>query len=136
MTRLVAALLFALTLSLPAPRMAVAQTDPTEIIGAQIEAFLADDVATAFTFAAPGIKRLFGTPENFGRMVQQGYPMVWRPAEVRYGAAQPRGAAVVQQVYITDAAGRLHTLEYTLVPAGDSWQIAGVSILESAQIGA
>jgi len=140
MTRVLPTLLFALTLALPlalgAARPAEAQGDPTAIIGAQIEAFLAGDVDTAFTYAAPGIKRLFGTPENFGRMVQQGYPMVWRPAEVRYGPAEARGAAVLQQVYITDAAGRVYTLEYTMVPAGDSWQIAGVSILEAAQVGA
>jgi hypothetical protein len=134
--RLLPTLLLALGLALPLARPAAAQSDPAGVIGAQIEAFLADDFATAFTYAAPGIKRLFGTPENFGRMVRQGYPMVWRPAEVRYGPAETRGAAVLQQVYITDASGRIYTLEYTMVPVGDSWQIAGVSILEAAQVGA
>ena len=140
MTRSLPMLLLALILALPLAlipaRPAEAQGAPTDIIGAQIDAFLQDDVATAFTYAAPGIKRLFGTPENFGRMVAQGYPMVWRPAEVRYGPAEARGSAVLQQVYITDAAGRIHTLEYTMVPVGDSWQIAGVTILEAAQVGA
>ena len=49
------------------------------VIQSQLDAFLADDVNTAFTFAAPNIKRMFGSAENFGRMVQNGYPMVWRP---------------------------------------------------------
>jgi hypothetical protein len=46
----------------------------------QLNAFIADDFATAFTFASPNIKGIFGTPENFGAMVTQGYPMVHRPA--------------------------------------------------------
>ena len=45
----------------------------------QFDAFLKDDVGTAFSFASPNIKGLFGTPENFGPMVRNGYPMVWRP---------------------------------------------------------
>ncbi|MEM9249253.1 MAG: DUF4864 domain-containing protein [Pseudomonadota bacterium] len=127
---------FALVVSLSVPSSASAQSAPEDVIGAQIEAFLADDVSKAFQYAAPGIKRIFRTPENFGRMVQQGYPMVWRPAQVQYGPAETRGAAVLQQVYITDAAGRVFTLEYTMVPAGETWQIAGVAILEAAQVGA
>ena len=126
------AALLALAAALPA----AAQSQPTDVIGAQIDAFLQDDFGTAFTFAAPNIKRIFQTPENFGRMVREGYPMVWRPAEVRYGQVDERGAAVVQRVYITDAGGRIHTLEYTMIPDGASWKIAGVSILESASVGA
>ncbi len=130
------ALALALLLVLLPPGNAHAQSQPQDVIGAQIEAFQSDDVAGAFQFAAPGIRQMFRTPENFGRMVQQGYPMVWRPAEVRYGSSEARGAAVLQRVIITDASGRVFTLEYTMVPAGESWQIAGVSILEASQVGA
>jgi len=64
---------------------AQAQSDEIKaVIGNQIEAFLADDFATAFTFASPMIREIFRTPENFGSMVRNGYPMVWRPAEIRY----------------------------------------------------
>ncbi|MEM0937696.1 MAG: DUF4864 domain-containing protein [Pseudomonadota bacterium] len=136
MLRFVLALALAALLAWPAPDRAAAQSQPSDVIGAQIEAFQADDFATAFTFAAPGIKRMFQTPENFGRMVQQGYPMVWRPAEVRYGTTKERGTALVQQVFVTDGSGRQFTLEYTMVPAGDSWQIAGVTILRAAEVGA
>lgn len=109
--------------------------DPADVIGAQMEAFLAGDVETAFGYAAPGIKRMFVTPRNFGIMVRRGYPMVWRPAEVRYGARSERGGAVLQTVYITDEAGTLHALEYTMVPDGATWKIAGVRFLEAPEVG-
>ena len=51
-------------------------------IRAQIEAFQADDFARAFTFASPNIHALFGTPQAFGKMVREGYPMVYRPTDV------------------------------------------------------
>ena len=114
----------------------LAEDDPRAVIGAQIEAFLADDFDTAFDFASPGIRRMFRTPENFGAMVRQGYPMVWRPAEVRYGASETRGAAVLQRVIVTDEGGRVHVLEYRMEPAGETWKIAGVRILEAAGVGA
>lgn len=136
MIRLLLAAVLAVALGAGVPGPATAQSDPSDVIGAQIEAFRADDFATAFTYAAPGIKRLFGTPENFGRMVRQGYPMVWRPAEVRYGAREARGETVLQQVIITDASGRVFTLLYQMVPADGSWQIAGVQILQAPQVGA
>ena len=49
--------------------------DIESVIQNQLDAFLADDVNTAFTFAAPNIKGMFGSAENFGRMVQNGYPI-------------------------------------------------------------
>jgi hypothetical protein len=129
----VGALAAALALAFAMP--AAAQSDPRDVIAAQIDRFLADDLAGAFEYAAPGIQRLFGTPENFGRMVRQGYPMVWRPAEVTYGAAEERGARVLQRVVITDAAGRVHTLLYEMVPDGESWRIGGVRILAAPDVG-
>ena len=55
-----------------------------EVISDQIAAFEADDFATAFGFASPAIREMFGTPDRFGRMVREGYPMVWRPGGVRF----------------------------------------------------
>ena len=47
-----------------------------QVISDQIAAFQADDFATAFTFASPGIRAIFGTPGRFGAMVRGGYPMI------------------------------------------------------------
>ena len=59
------------------------------MISEQIDALRADDFATAFTFASPGIQRMFGSPARFGAMVREGYPMVRRPRDVRFLEAVP-----------------------------------------------
>ena len=74
-------LVFILAVPVPA---AAQEGDIRDVISSQIDAFLEDDFVTAFTFAHPSIRNMFRTPDNFGRMVRNGYPMVWRPAEVDY----------------------------------------------------
>src|SRR5882672_10547789 len=43
------------------------------VIGAQRAALKKDDGARAFAFATDALRREFGTPENFMRMVHAGY---------------------------------------------------------------
>ena len=74
-----------------------------QVISEQIEAFEADDFETAFSFASPGIREMFGTPGRFGEMVREGYPMVWRPGEVRFSDLAERDGRTVQRVLVTDA---------------------------------
>lgn len=106
------------------------------VIGAQIEALRADDFARAFTYASPTIKEMFGTPENFGLMVRQGYPMVHRPAQVDMLDQRPEGDAIWQRVMIRDAAGATHFLDYQMVETPEGWQINAVVLLPAAGIGA
>lgn len=98
-------------------------------INSQIEALKADDFAEAFSFASPNIQALFQTPEIFGRMVAQGYPMVWRPADVRYLELREVAGNLLQQVMVTDAAGVVHILEYQMQDLDGSWKINGVQIV-------
>lgn len=111
---------------------AQAQSDDIEAtIGAQLDAFKADDFDAAFTYASPNIQRLFQTPDNFGRMVRGGYPMVWRPAEVTFLDLAETGGFLFQRVQIRDGAGRLHLLEYQMIETEEGWKINGVRILEA-----
>ena len=105
------------------------------VIRNQLDAFLADDFATAFTFASPTIKGMFRTPETFGRMVRQGYPMVWRPADVRFLELRERAGRTVQTVMITDGAGTVHLLAYEMLLTPDGWQINGVALLRQPETG-
>jgi hypothetical protein len=107
-----------------------------DVIRDQISAFQADDFVAAFDFASPTIKRLFGTPERFGQMVQSGYPMVYRPAEVRMLEQRDLGGVKVQRVMIRDEQGRFHMLDYQMIPTETGWQINGVQLLQAAQLGA
>lgn len=107
-----------------------------DTISGQLEAFKADDFGAAFDFASPMIKNIFRTPENFGAMVQQGYPMVWRPAEVTYLEQREVGQEIWQKVRITDGAGRIHILEYQMIAVPDGWQINGVQLLREPEVSA
>lgn len=109
----------------------------TDTIDRQIAAFKADDFDEAFTFASPMIRNMFGTSDRFGQMVRQGYPMVWRPADVKYGSATEDGALVRQTVVITDQSGAVHVFEYEMVQGPDgSWLINGVRRVEAPLLGA
>ncbi len=127
------AALLATVLALPA----AAQEAPIRAtIQSQIEAFQADDFARAFTFASPTIKQMFGTPENFGVMVKQGYPMVYRPAEVQMMELREVAGNLWQRVRITDQAGAGWYLDYMMVETAEGWQINAVQILPAPDVGA
>ena len=134
MRRFAFGLLTALCLALP---MEAAKADPVqETILNQLEAFKADDFATAFTFASPSIKSIFMSPENFGRMVKNGYPMVHRPGSVRMLEQREISGSLWQKVMITDQSGRTHVLDYQMIQTPDGWQINGVQLLPEPGVGA
>ena len=102
----------------------------------QLNAFRADDFETAFGFASPGIRSMFGTSENFGAMVRQGYPMVYRPGEVRFLDLREVAGELRQKVMIRDASGAIHLLDYEMVEGPDGWRIDGVQLLQADAVGA
>ena len=127
------AALIAAVLALPA----AAQEAPIQdTIRSQIDAFQAYDFARAFTFASPTIKGMFGTPENFGAMVRQGYPMVYRPADVQMMDLREVAGNLWQRVRITDQAGAGWLLDYMMVETAEGWQINAVQILPAPDVGA
>ena len=107
-----------------------------DTITQQLEAFKADDFGAAFDFASPTIKNIFRTPENFGAMVKQGYPMVWRPGEVTYLEQREIAGAIWQKVQIVDGTGRVHVLDYQMIQTPEGWQINGVQLLKQPEVAA
>ena len=105
-------------------------------IGGQFDAFRAGDVAEAWTHASPNIQRLFGSSETFGRMVEQGYPMVWAPGQVDFIDLQSFGGVLVQRVQVIDGAGNAHYLGYQMIQTEAGWKINGVQILPAPQVAA
>lgn len=108
---------------------AAQQDDIRQTIRNQLDAFRAEDLETAFTFASPTIQGIFRSPEMFGHMVQHGYPMVWRPGTVVFMGLEDRDGALFQIVVIEDRAGKAHTLEYKMIQIDGRWQIDGVRLL-------
>lgn len=105
-------------------------------IQSQIDAFQADDFSEAFTFASPNIQSLFGTADNFGSMVRNGYPMVWRPDELRFLELRDIAGNLWQKVLIRDGAGAIHILDYQMIETSDGWRINGVQLLRAPDVGA
>ncbi len=99
------------------------------IIESQISAFQADDFAAAFEFASPTIQQMFGNSQNFGMMVQRGYPMVWRPKTVTFLELRQDAAGPVQRVLVTDQSGAVFALDYFMQITEKGWRINGVSLL-------
>mgnify|MGYP001261076328 CR=1 FL=1 len=113
----------------------VSQLSIEEVIGQQLGAFNARDVDLAWQFASPMIRNLFGTPRNFGVMVNQAYPMVWDNSAVRFVATRESNAVTFQQVMVQDTNGKLHLLEYAMIKTSKGWKIDGVFLLPPPDVG-
>ena len=126
-------LLTAALLALPAS----AQDAPIQsTIQSQLDAFAAQDSARAFSYASPTIKGIFGTAENFGAMVQKGYPMVWQHGAVKMLDLRVVAGSLWQRVMITDAGGSTYLLDYKMIETPDGWQIDAVQLLPKQDVGA
>lgn len=100
------------------------------VVRAQLEAFADDDAELAFSFAAVPIRTMFGTPENFLRMVRSGYPVVYRPATVTFLKPVLEDKVVVQPVQMTDGQGGIWVAVYRVQREKDkAWRIAGCALL-------
>ncbi|SNS85618.1 DUF4864 domain-containing protein [Tropicimonas sediminicola] len=135
----VRSLVLSLALAILAGQPQAQEATPSAIeavIRDQISDFESGDLSGAFEHASPMIRQMFRTPDIFGQMVREGYPMVWRPEALSFGALESQGPRMLQRVVIRDAQGRVHFLEYEMIQLGDGWKINGVRFLEPPQVGA
>ena len=133
---IVLSLLLLVAFSLPLSAQTVTDTEAQEfqsIITGQLNAFNADDGATAYGFAAPAIKQMFPTPEIFMSMVRQGYPPVYRRQSFTFGRiGNEMGGAPTQHVTIVDQNGKTWTALYAMEREPDgSWKIVGCQLVEA-----
>ncbi|MEO0357854.1 MAG: DUF4864 domain-containing protein [Pseudomonadota bacterium] len=112
------------------------ETDIQSTIQRQIDAFKADDFSTAFSFASPMIQGMFRSPDRFGQMVQQGFPMVHRPADVQFQGLRDDQGLLIQRVLIRDTNGLFHTLDYQMIEQDTGWKINGVTFVQAPSVGA
>ncbi|KIQ67457.1 DUF4864 domain-containing protein [Wenxinia marina] len=106
-----------------------------DVISRQLQAFNDRDVSEAWRHASPMIQRLFGTAENFGTMVETGYPMVWSNSDARFLELDERGAAWLQRVLVKGPEGAMHVVEYEMIRTEDGWKINGARILPAPDVG-
>ncbi len=94
----------------------------------QLDAFRTGAMGRAFDHAAPGIQSLFRTPEGFRRMVETGYPMIWRPERFDVGALEAAGGDLIQTMIFVDRTGQVFEADYRMTLIDGEWRIAGVSL--------
>jgi hypothetical protein len=128
-------LLVAFLIGLAAPARAADDVATAQsIIRSQVEAIGRDDAATAYSYAAPGIREMFPQAEVFLGMVQRSYAPVYRHKSFEFGEARVSDGKIMQQVHIIDADGMpweaLYTLE--LQPDGSA-KITGCVLLKVGQ---
>ncbi len=103
------------------------------IIERQLAAFQRDDGVTAFGFASPTIRAIFGTPENFMSMVRNGYAPVYRPREVEFQDLADIDGVLTQRVLLVGPDGRVVVAHYSMQRQPDgTWRINGC-VLKGAE---
>jgi hypothetical protein len=132
---LITGLFLALAAPLSAQEAVAPNPEIQSTIEGQFDAFRAGDVAEAWNYASPNIQRLFRSEENFARMVEQGYPMVWNPGDIEFIDLQRLGGMLVQRVQVIDGQGNAHYLGYAMVETEAGWRINGVQVLRAPDLG-
>ena len=132
MLRFIAVILIFISTTLAADE----QTDIQNTISNQLEAFASDDFTEAFTHASPGIKDIFGSVDNFSRMVKNGYPMVWRYNNFQFLKLEETPQGYSQIVRITDKKDELFLLKYFMKNISGIWKISGVTIIKASDFSA
>jgi len=102
-------------------------------IDAQLKAFIADDNATAYSYAAPNVKKIFPTLDVFMGMVTGAYKPVQKPQSYSFGRTQWTSATTLaQEVLLVGPDGKDYVALYTLELQPDGiYRITGVSLKEA-----
>jgi hypothetical protein len=116
------------------PAAAQSEADHAAIqrtIQQQLDAFLIDDAATAYSFAAPNIRTMFPTQDIFMELVRRGYQPVYRSRSHEFGELKETALGLEQTVDIVDQAGEFWTAVYTLQMQPDgSWKITSCVLVK------
>ncbi len=105
------------------------ETNTQAVIADQLDAFQQKDYDRAFSHAAPTIQQVFKNKDNFIRMVQTGYGVLYDPDRYIFGRNFNVDGTIHQEVIATDESGKQWQAIYTLRQQEDgSWKITGVKM--------
>ena len=100
------------------------------VVQSQLAAFAKDDAEKAFSFAAPNIRKTFGSAATFMAMVQRSYPVVYRPVSSAFLTVQGSGNQAIQRVQMQDTQGDAYLATYTLErQKNKTWRITGCQVM-------
>ena len=115
-----------------ADEVGMAMKEVQDTISSQIDAFKQNDIKKAYTFAAPNIQAQFPSPEVFGLMVRNGYPVIWRPKSFKFTKFKDLGNRCIQRVLFQSYNDSLESYDYILEKNDNVWKIAGVLTINLA----
>ena len=102
------------------------------VIEQQLQAFGADDGASAYAFTSPGLRQVFPSPEAFMGMVRRGYQPIYRSRGHTFGEVRETEDGLEQAVHVEDADGVGWTAIYSLEHEPDgSWAISGCRLVRA-----
>ena len=134
MAGMIAGLFLAAFATMPQTARAGDESAAQDIVTRQLEAFLSGEFAEAYSYASPGIRRLFPTLDQFMSMVQRGYLPVLRPGNYAFGRTEPLAdGRIVWEVLIRGPDGMDYTAVYFMERQQDgSWKVDGVNLRRGA----
>jgi hypothetical protein len=101
-------------------------------IGDQRAALVKDDANKAFSFAAPGIRAQFGTPENFVAMVRASYGALTSARYTEFLEGAVIEGRVIQPLRLVAPDNTVQVALYTMEKQPDGrWRIAGCVLAPS-----
>jgi hypothetical protein len=105
------------------------------IIQAQLDAFQKDDAEKAFSYAAPAIRKRFGTAERFMTMVRESYAILYRPASVQFLPPAIIDGETIQALRVVGRDGTVKVALYFMERQADgSWKIKACELAPSAAV--
>lgn len=103
-----------------------------QVVGGQLAALQAGDGPKALTYAAPGIRAQFGTPENFLRMVRTGYAPLLAARHTDFLEGAVIAGATIQPLRLILPDETVLVAIYQMQRLADgTWRIAGCVIAPS-----
>jgi hypothetical protein len=103
-----------------------------KVIDDQLQALKAGDGVKAMTYAAPGIREQFGTPDNFMRMVRDGYGALLTARRTQFLEGAVIEEVIVQplRLVLPDDTVQVALYQMQRQPDGQ-WRISGCLIAPS-----
>ncbi|HQY44973.1 MAG TPA: DUF4864 domain-containing protein [Paracoccaceae bacterium] len=96
------------------------------LIRDQFAAFAERDAEEAWSYASPMIQGMFQTPENFAKMVEGGYPMIWSAEDVDVLGLREEAGRLLQRLSVKGPDGGRFYFDYEMIRLDGQWRINGV----------
>jgi hypothetical protein len=110
----------------PKPASKTERTAAQKTIAAQLHAFNAGNWKEAVKFQSDGLKGNFDSPEAFGQMIQQVYPVFVNPKKVAYGQALNVAGHIQFAVSLTGEDDSVARVLYSLVKEKGNYRVEAV----------